>query len=399
MDLFKRLKELRAKKNEYTEEIRSLVTEIRSLAKEEKEEEARAKSLEKERVEARMEIVDEEIEATLEAIEENRSNSPTPTFSLANNKNTDEEKRKIQLRAMSKAIRKIDLDEEERSVMSATNNGAVIPQEFVNEFEKLKEGYISIKQYCHVIPVASNTGKMPVRAGATVTKLANLVEDTELVKAMLTTKPLAYDIDDFGLLAPIENSLLEDNEVNFLDFVNEEFAEFAVNTENDEIIKALTPLLAKETVTDHEGIVKAINKLAPNARQRAVIITNNLGRGYLDGLMDKQGRPLLKELSDGGDLIFKGRPVLEMDETILDTDDKIVLHIADLKTLIKFFDRKQYLIDASTEAGYTKNQTIARIIERFDVGTPDITEEVKRKFGVSVEVTPTVLRGRAKAEA
>ena len=384
MDLFKRLKELRAKKNKYTEEIRNLVSEIRSLASEEKEDEARVKSIEKERIEARMEVVDEEIQNVMDAIEENRNSNPVPNF-IKNDDKT--ETRKLQLSAMAKTVRGRELNEEERNVMSSTNNGAIIPQEFVSEFEKLKQGYPSIKQYCHVIPVVSNAGKMPVRAGSTINKLANLVEDQELVKAMLSTKPLAYDIDDYGLLAPIDNSLLEDSEINFLEFVNEEFAEFAVNTENDAIIKKLNPLLTKETVKSHEGIVKAINKLAPNARKRAVIITNNLGRAYLDGLMDKQGRPLLKELSDGGDLVFKGRPVLEIDETIYDTSGKIILLIVDVKTLIKFFDRKQYIIDSSKEAGYTKNQTVARIIYRFDINSPDIDAELIRKFGVAIEVT------------
>ena len=331
-----------------------------------------------------MEVVDEEIQNVMDAIEENRNSNPVPNF-IKNDDKT--ETRKLQLSAMAKTVRGRELNEEERNVMSSTNNGAIIPQEFVSEFEKLKQGYPSIKQYCHVIPVVSNAGKMPVRAGSTINKLANLVEDQELVKAMLSTKPLAYDIDDYGLLAPIDNSLLEDSEINFLEFVNEEFAEFAVNTENDAIIKKLNPLLTKETVKSHEGIVKAINKLAPNARKRAVIITNNLGRAYLDGLMDKQGRPLLKELSDGGDLVFKGRPVLEIDETIYDTSGKIILLIVDVKTLIKFFDRKQYIIDSSKEAGYTKNQTVARIIYRFDINSPDIDAELIRKFGVAIEVT------------
>nr|NP_938058.1 major capsid protein [Clostridium phage phi3626] len=274
-------------------------------------------------------------------------------------------------------------------IMSSTNNGAVIPQEFVNEFEKLKEGYPSLKEHCHVIPVNRNAGKMPVRAGASVDKLANLAKDTELVKAMLKTQPMAYDIDDYGLLAPIDNSLLEDSEINFLEFVNEEFAEFAVNTENAEIVKQAKAVLAEETINDYAGLVKTINSLVPNARKRAIIVTNSDGRAYLDGLMDKQGRPLLKELSDGGDLVFKGRPVIELEESIFDVGDETKFIVSDFKTLIKFMDRKQYLIDQSKEAGYTKNETIARIIERFDVNSPlDKSSDAEkiRKFGVIVKL-------------
>ncbi|MDK0729151.1 phage major capsid protein [Clostridium perfringens] len=389
MKLFERLKELRAKKKDLEEKRSGIVEEVRSLAKEGKEDEARSKAIEREKIEARMEIIEEEIESVMEAIEEERSNSNFLGGRALGGEGSKEEKRSLQLSAMSKVVRGISLSEEERDVMSATNNGAVIPQEFVNEFEKLKEGYPSLKSYCHVIPVVRNEGKLPVRSGGSVTKLANLAEDTELVKAMMKTKPMAYDINDYGLLAPIDNSLLEDSQINFLEFVNEEFAEYAVNTENGEIITQANAILATEEVKDYTEIVKKINSLVPNARSRAVIVTNSIGRGYLDGLMDKQGRPLLKELSDGGSLIFKGRDVVELDSTTFNTGEEIKFIIADLKTLIKFMDRKQYLIDQSKEAGYTKNQTIARIIERFDVESPLKKLEdtaVIRKFGLIVKV-------------
>lgn len=394
MNKFAKLKNLRAKSLELKENRNNLAVEIRELGKEGKEEEARSKVIEVEKMEARMEVLEEEITSLMDEIEEERSNINEKRGKSLTGADEKEEKRKLQLQAMANVVRGIELTEEQRAVISKTNNAAVIPQEFVAYFEKLKEGYPSIKEHCHRIPVNSNAGKMPVRVGASVNKLANLEEDTELVKAMVTTKPMAYDINDYGLLAPIDNSLLEDSEINFLEYVEEEFGELAVNTENDAIITVLKGLLATEAVTDPKGIVTAMNKLSPNARSRAIIVTNNLGRGYLDGLMDKQGRPLLKELSDGGTLTFKGRPVIEMDETLLNTGSKIHLYIADCHTLVKFFDRKQYLIDQSKEAGYTKNQTLARIIERFDTKSPltkssDATKI--RKFGVLVEVNEPVV--------
>ena len=388
MNLFAKLKELRAKKKELEEKRSTLVSEIRTAAADNKEDEARKKSIEKERVEARSEILEEEIQNVLDLIEEERSQGTKGKQINKTEERSKEETRSLQLRAMANTILKNQLTEEERSVISSDNNGAIIPQEFITEFEKLKEGYSSLKQYCHVIPVNSLSGKMPVRKGTTPSKLANLVKDKELVNAMIETQPLSYDIDDYGLLAPIDNSLLEDGSINFLEYVNEEFAECAVNTENAEIIDRALELLKVEAGKDYNALVKAINNLAPNARNRAIIITNSEGRAYLDGLMDKQGRPLLKELSDGGELIFKGRPVIEVDSEVMPvTADKAEFILADLKTLIKFFDRKQYLIDQSKEAGYTKNQTIVRIIERFDTkGAIEKTDERVKKFGVKIDI-------------
>ena len=387
--MFKKLKELRAKKNQLAEQRNTLITEIRTAVDASDEAEARSKSLQKEKLEARMEIIDEEIESVLALIEEERGGLPNGGEHRGNAEKTPQETRTLQLRAMAKTILRRELNEEERAAISVTNNGAIVPQEFIPQIEKLREGYPSLKQYCHVIPVNSNAGKMPVKKQST-RKLANLVEDTELTKAMLETQPLAYDIDDYGLLAPIDNSLLEDEGINFLDYVDEEFAECAVNTENDEIIAILEALLPKQAGDDIADMVKVINKLSPNARSRAVIVTNSEGRGYLDGLVDKQGRPLLKELSDGGTLIFKGRPVIEVDDVAMPiVEGKYDFYIGDTNSLIKFFDRKQYLVDQSKEAGYTKNQTVVRIIERFDVkGAIDKTDARVSKFGVKLTITP-----------
>ena len=95
MNLFERLKELRAKKKELEEKRSGIVDEVRSLAKEGNEEEARSKALEREKIEARMEIIEEEIESVIEAIEEERSNSKFSGGRVLGGECSKEEKKKL----------------------------------------------------------------------------------------------------------------------------------------------------------------------------------------------------------------------------------------------------------------------------------------------------------------
>ena len=100
MNLFERLKELRAKKKELEEKRSGIVDEVRSLAKEGNEEEARSKALEREKIEARMEIIEEEIESVMEAIEEERSNGSLSVGRTLGGETSKEEKRSNLLELM-----------------------------------------------------------------------------------------------------------------------------------------------------------------------------------------------------------------------------------------------------------------------------------------------------------
>lgn len=375
-------KELR----EMLEQLNNIKSEVRELLAEDKIKDAETKMEEVRSLETKIKLQQE-----LEEQEEREIEEKIEKREVDKNMESKVNSKELELRAIGKFLARQQLTEEERNLVTTTNGNAILPQGFVKEIETLRKGYVNLKNYVHVIPVSTNTGKAPLSKGMVTKQLADLQHDTEIVKDMVSLQPVEYTVKDYGKIVPVENSVLEDTTTNFMDVLSEDFVECAVNTENAKIVDAIKSVCANKNATDYKGLIKAINGLAPSARKRAIIVTNSTGYSYLDELEDKQGRPLLKvSMADGVEkLTFKGCEVVEVDTEILEDEvGKAVFYIIDARKVIKFFDRKNYEIGVSTEAGFTYNQTLVRMLERFDVkAIADDTDIDVTKFAVKVTVT------------
>lgn len=278
----------------------------------------------------------------------------------------------MEFRAISKVLMNKELTTEERASVNIANSGAILPEAFINQVQVLTKGFPSLKQYTHIIPVTNTTGKMPISNGSTTRKLAKLATDTEMVKEMITTVPVDFAVEDYGKIYPVENSVLEDAGVDFYNgLLAPDVAECSINSENAEIISIVkVNASAGATGTDWKAIAKTINKVVPSLRKGLVVVTNMSGYDYLDSLVDGQGRPMLSDsIAVEGGKTFKGKEVVVLDDTDLTpvTEGKMPFYVVNLFALVKFFDRKQYEIAVSIEAGFTYNQTFVRVVERFDV--------------------------------
>lgn len=362
--------------DEMMQQVTAMKEEARNLLNENKVEDAETKMTEIRALEKKITLQKE-----LDEQEEREAGDK-----MNNEKRNEERKidKDMEFRAIGKYLLGKDMTTEERASVNVGNSGAILPQGFINQVQVLTSGYPSLKKYCHVIPVTTNTGKMPVSSGSTTKKLAKLATDTELVKEMLTTSPVEYAVEDYGKIIPVENSVLDDTTVDFFNgLIAPDFAECAVNSENEEIINIVKPNAAAFSATDYKGITKCLNtKIKPSLLKNTVILTNQSGYDYLDGLTDSQGRPLLSDsLAVEGGKIFKGREVVVMDDTELPAaTDKKVFYVVNLYALVKFFDRKVYEIATSKEAGFTYNQTMVRVIERFDAVKGDARACFKIEF-------------------
>ena len=103
-----------------------------------------------------------------------------------------------------------------------------------------------------------------------------------------------------------------------------------------------------------------------------------------DKQKDKNGRDILGEsLADPTKKNFKGREIVVLPDWLLPTAGKALpFYVGDLEQAINFYERKGVEIAVSTEAGFSKNATLLRAIERFDV-QPFDSEAV-----VFMEITP-----------
>ncbi|MCF2672899.1 phage major capsid protein [Fusobacterium varium] len=250
--------------------------------------------------------------------------------------------------------------------------GYLVPTEQFTQIKELRRTLVSLKTLCNIVPVTSFKGTMPIEKDGTGELIA-FEELNEIDQSDVDFAQVAYNTADYGDIIPISNTLLADEKANLITYIGKRFNKKAVNTENKKIIALLNTLTPK-TVSDYKGIITTLNKdLDPAISQNAVIITNQTYFDILDQMEDKQGRPLLTvSLQDETKKLFKGRPIIVLLDTLLPMKaTKAPVFVGDMTEFATFFDREGLELAVSSEAGFTKNATLIRAIERFDVKKVD----------------------------
>lgn len=355
---------------ERRQKIQDLTKELRSLVEAEDLDGAKAKKEELRKAKEFLAIEEEQEEEEKRNLQSQKQNKERKEDRNMNNK-------ELEYRALVKAMLGERLSEEEQREITDgnfnSNTSSIIPSEFVNKVQIIRDGYKALKDYCDVIPVTSDSGKMPVTS--LDAELADLEEDQDMVATMLAVPEVDFKVGDKGLLKKVGDNVLKDSPVDFIDGVlAQEFAVASVNKENKEICKVVNTnskavaVAAEAKVED--VLATTISKEIPSVRNGLVVITNPEGYSYLDNLRDASGRKS-DDISYGADgtLFFKHKEVIEMaDKTLpaLGSSKKMVFYVVNLKT-IPFFDRQQIEIAKSTAAGFLSNKTLVRAIERFDV--------------------------------
>lgn len=259
-------------------------------------------------------------------------------------------------------------------VVNNSSTEAVVPEEFLREVEKLKKGYGSLKHYCEVIPVSAPQGKRPVtEIGG---KLAKLTPGQKLPEGSLNFGQLNYDCEAYGQIVAIDNILNEDSAVDLFGTIKENFAEAAVNTENEEILKQLEANKAEDiSIGSLEGtqlidkLIEIIDGYNPAVRKFVKIVADSSLRSKIKNSRMISGDGHLDErITMAGDTIYvDGHEVVEVDEALIPADSsKASGYVGPLKAL-KYFDRKSIEIAKSTEVLFESNATAIRVVERFDV--------------------------------
>ena len=351
----KTIKELR-------EKIVTLQTEVRNLTNDEKYDEAETKLEEIRKLKKEIKL--------LEEVEENERSllltQKQPQQSSFRNNNSDS---KMKLRSVVKFAMGKQLSDEEREAVLVKDNLAAIPEEYVNQLQVLKDGYPSLKKYCHVVPVTSKSGRMPfVKVGG---KRLSKLTDGSVIPSGTTSKveQVKFDIDDFGDITPVSNDLTDDEVVDIVEnVIKADFAESAVNTENDEIMSIVNASKTDITGKDYSDIEKTIDTIVPNARAGVVVITNTNSYGWLNNLKDKNDNKLNLIDEINGKYYFHKRELIELsnDDIQPTTEGNYVFYVVNLYALVKFFDRRAYSLAISDQYLFGNNQKALRVLERFD---------------------------------
>lgn len=256
--------------------------------------------------------------------------------------------------------------------------GYLVPEESEMKIYEFRNEEISLKDYCNVINVNTMSGKFPVMTKQDG-RLIKFEELTEIQQSQILFAQQKWQVEDYGDIIPVSNTLLQDTSINLISFIGKQFAQKAVNTENDAILAKMKEITKAKKVDGKAGLadIKTVlnTKLNPAVKKRAVIFTNTWGFNYLDNLVDKNGRPLLSDsIREEGYKVLDGRKIVVLDDVSLPNAGTkqapiYPFYIGDLSEAINFYNRLGVEIAISKEAGFTKNATFLRAVERFDVHT------------------------------
>lgn len=345
---------------ELLEQINSKKQEARSLLKEGKKEEAKKLTDEIRSLQEEFEI-----EATL--LEEERVNIET-------NETTNEEV--DHFRTFFKALRGEDLTEEERALVvgGSNNENLIIPEDVNTRINELRRSYKSARSLIGYYPTTTLTGSFVYEDASTITELTNFTDGDDVPDSNEPKfVPVQYAVSEYGAILPVSNVLLQNETGGLIEYLGRWFNKKAVKTENKKIFEVLKQGKTAKALADWKALKKSLNvDLDPELAIDIVIVTNQDGFNYLDEALDETGRPILQpNPTNPTQKLFMGYPVEVFSNALLPTtgttNKKAPVFYGALKEGAVFVERQGLEFATSEHAGFTKNQTLIRVIELFDV--------------------------------
>lgn len=262
--------------------------------------------------------------------------------------------------------------------------GYIVPQDIVTQINHFKKAEFSLLPLVEYNQVTTNKGSRTYESKATATAFgemdeAGVIEQIENINF----QPIKYNIKNYGGFLPVTNQLLQDTDAALQQTISQWFARKSVATANKLILDILKSK-GEVVLGGLTDIKKALNVTLGQAYlSSAVILTNDSGLNWMDSLKDENGRYLLNpnpteptklQLRAGATVV----PIKVVPNNVLPTEDnKIPFIIGDLKEAVAFWDRQQYILNASdiasvgTVNAFAQNLTLFRALERKDACVKD----------------------------
>ena len=269
-----------------------------------------------------------------------------------------------------------------------TDGGFLVPVDLQTRINELRRQFVSLRNLITVEPVTTLTGyrvldTAPTKGFTKLSEMGDIPQDDQPAFSRYDFK-----VEDYGLIVPISNDLLRDNDAGLLQYLARWMAKKAVITENMAILGILAAIESSTTLEAGQEIVglkKALNvTLDPDIALRARILTNQTSYDVMDNIEDNQGRPMMQpDITAGTGYRFKGKPITAIGNSFLKDDETgSPLYVGSFADAITMFDR-QVMELATTNVGgkaWSTNSTEARAIMRMQMKQVDKEAVVAMKL-------------------
>ena len=267
---------------------------------------------------------------------------------------------------------------------SDAEGGYIVPQDIVTQINEFKRAEFSLLPLVDYNRVTTNKGSRTYESKATATGFGEMDEAGVIQQIEnINFQPIKYLIKNYGGFLPVTNQLLQDTDAALQQTISKWFARKSVATANTLILKNLKSK-GEVGLSGLSGIKKVLNVTLGQAyKSSSIILTNDDGLQWLDTLKDQNGRYLLNpnptepaklQLRAGATVV----PIEVAPNNILPTESsKVPFIIGDLKEAVAYWDRQQYILNASDIASvgnvnaFAQNLTLFRALEREDACVKD----------------------------
>ena len=186
---------------------------------------------------------------------------------------------------------------------------------------------------------------------------------------------------------PVSNQLIDDANLDIIDFLGRQLEQAAIRAENKEILTPLNKLItgdsdaqitAATTVTSYKALNTALFKtLDASYLQAASIFTNQDGFLWLSNLDDGTNRPLLlPDVAEPNKYRYRGKEIVVLPNSTLPSSTAssktyAPFYIGDMRSYITFFERQGLELSASRERYWHMNAFALRGTIRFGIVVTD----------------------------
>lgn len=302
----------------------------------------------------------------------------------------DKEKHFDGFRLMAKCLRGQALTDDERDLIEPdadvvkaltekallTGGNAVngenylIPEDVDLKIRELRRNLQSAKDIVTVIPTTTLSGGFTWENGAPVGLVSfddgDDVPDSDDPKF----KTVKFSISFKGAIIPISNILTAVEAAGLTAYLNRWFVRKAIISENSDIFDALKAGKTPEELDGLDALKDSIElDLDPDSLIGGVIVTNQTGFNLMSKEKDATGRSYLQpDPANSARKLFDGLPIRVFSNAQLpNVGGKAPVFYGNTESGVYFIEFKYTFFASSAHAGFTKNRTLMRVIEGYDV--------------------------------
>lgn len=270
----------------------------------------------------------------------------------------------------------------------------LLPEDVKLEINIAKREWLSAKDIVRVESTFALSGS--VNYGKDPTEGLIAFEDGDEIDSSVlpSFEQKAFAIKWYGAIIPVSNILTGAEQAGLMTFIRIWFVRRSIITENKAIFAAFKQGYNKGTpkvIASEKELRKSINTDLDPAFTKSVgmkLVTNQSGFNYLDSIYDESGHPLLQpDPTKPTSKMYKGYPIFVFSDSqlpntttganaTLKTFAPMIYGDTEEGITMKVYEDYFFDTDNGKGLGFTKNQTLLKVIEGFDVTATDSTSYI-----------------------